>query len=233
MEILYIIPARGGSKGIPKKNIKLLNGKPLIGYTIDFARKVAENKNIYVTTDSEEIAQVAESLALTVPFLRPAALAGDTAGMHEVIMHAIEHYETVEKKELDAVMLLQPTSPFRKIAHHNQMVQLLQDEVDMVVSVFESPLNPYYTLFEEDALGYLGKSKKANFERRQDAPKVYAYNGSMYLFWAGKLKSQPLHTLKKVVKYVMEDIYSVDIDTNMDWLLAEAILNNNLLNENC
>lgn len=101
----------------------------------------------------------------------------------------------------------------------------------MVVSVVEPPFNPYYTLFEENAQGFLTKSKSGNFERRQDVPKVYAYNGAFYLFKADAVRRQPLHTLTKVVKYVMDDICSVDIDNPLDWILAEAILEKNLFNE--
>lgn len=98
MEILYIIPARGGSKGIPKKNIKPLNGKPLIGYTIEYAKKLANERKIYLSTDSVEIIDVAESFGLKAPFVRPTSLASDTAGMHDVILHALDHYESTEKK---------------------------------------------------------------------------------------------------------------------------------------
>ncbi|MCJ8166418.1 acylneuraminate cytidylyltransferase family protein [Pontibacter sp. E15-1] len=233
MEILYLIPARGGSKGIPGKNIKPLNGKPLIGYTIEFARKVALNeRNIYLSTDSDEIIRVAAEFGLEAPFVRPASLASDSAGMNDVIVHAINHFEAAENKRVDAVMLLQPTAPFRKTIHHEEVLSLYKDGFDMVVSVLEPPYNPYYTLFEEDENGFLAKSKKANFERRQDIPKVYAYNGSIYLFNAAKVKEQPLHSLKRVVKYVMDDIHSIDIDSNLDWILAEAILRNGLIHEN-
>jgi N-acylneuraminate cytidylyltransferase len=231
MEILYLIPARGGSKGIPGKNIKLLNGKPLIGYTLDFAKKVAPVGNIYLSTDSQEIIRVAETYGIKAPFVRPASLASDTAGMNEVILHAIQHFEAAQRKTVDAVMLLQPTAPFRRATHYSEVLALYKESIDMVVSVLESPYNPYYTLFEEDESGFLSKSKKANFERRQDIPKVYAYNGSIYLFNADKVKQQPLHTLERVVKYVMDDMHSVDIDNYLDWILAEAILSKGLFDE--
>src|SRR5215212_5770611 len=113
---LFVIPARGGSKGIPGKNIRLLDGKPLIQYTIEFARLFVPDGNICVTTDSPEIAECVSGLGYEIPFIRPAELATDTAGSREVLLHVLEHYENKEKY-FDNLVLLQPTSPFR-LQHH-------------------------------------------------------------------------------------------------------------------
>lgn len=113
MNPLYIIPARGGSKGIPHKNIKELNGKPLICYSIDVARELTTDENICVTTDDDNIIKVVENYGLKVPFKRPEELASDQAGTYEVIMHAINHY-AAKGIYYDTIILLQPTSPFRK-----------------------------------------------------------------------------------------------------------------------
>src|SRR5215831_8877346 len=113
MQLLFIIPARGGSKGIPGKNIKPLNGKPLIYYSIEFARLFSDDQNICITTDSEAIKKTAETIGLAVPFLRPSHLATDTAGTYEVLQHAVGVYKDLAK-EYDALVLLQPTSPFRE-----------------------------------------------------------------------------------------------------------------------
>ena len=112
MKLLYLIPARGGSKGIPRKNIKELSGKPLIAYSIDVARQLTDDCNICISTDDDEIMQVVTSYGLTVPFKRPDFLATDSVGTYEVILHAIDFYENLGVN-YDAVVLLQPTSPLR------------------------------------------------------------------------------------------------------------------------
>ena len=126
MKCLYLIPARGGSKGIPKKNIKLFNGKPLIHYSIEFAKKLTDSKDICVSTDSEEIKKVAEQTGIHVPFIRPADLATDKAGSSNVIKHAVEFYKA-GGVNYDAVILLQPTSPFRLIKHVKEAITIFDD----------------------------------------------------------------------------------------------------------
>ena len=123
MKILVIIPARGGSKGIPHKNIKPLNGKPLIYYTIDCARAICDDADICVSTDDDEIIQVVEDYGLKVPFKRPAELATDTAGTYEVLLHALNYYEQ-QGRHYDVVMLLQNTSPFRAAEHVKEAITL-------------------------------------------------------------------------------------------------------------
>ena len=121
MKTLVVIPARGGSKGIPHKNIKPLNGKPLICYSIDVARKFTTDEHICVTTDDDEIIKVVEDYGLKVPFKRPEELATDHCGSNEVIQHAYQFY-TKQGVQYDAIMLLQPTSPFRKVEFLNEAV---------------------------------------------------------------------------------------------------------------
>jgi N-acylneuraminate cytidylyltransferase len=224
LKYLALIPARGGSKRIPRKNIKLLNGKPLIHYTIDVTRAVFLDADICVSTDSEEIKKVVERTGLSVPFLRPDSLATDKAGSYEVILHAIQHYENQEKF-YDAVVLLQPTSPFRTVHHIKDALKLFSKKMDMLVSVKETNSNPYYNLFEEDEKGYLRKSKKGDFIRQQDCPKVYEYNGAIYVINIESLKEMALHQFEKINKYVMDEESSLDIDTPLDFLLTELILN--------
>lgn len=225
MKILVIIPARGGSKGIPHKNIKLLNGKPLIYYTIDCARSICTDEDICVSTDDAEIISVVEKYGLKVPFVRPAELATDTAGTNEVLLHAINYYEHLGR-HYDVVMLLQNTSPFRTAEHVKEALKLYTPDVDMVVSVKECPANPYYCVFEEDEDGYLHVCKgDGNIFRRQDAPKVYEYNGAIYIMNAQTLKTTHMHKMQKRVKYVMDDLSSFDLDTMWDWQMAEAIAN--------
>lgn len=229
MRYLALIPARGGSKRIPKKNIKPLNGKPLIHYAIAAARSLFEDIDICVSTDSEEIKDVVELTGVRVPFLRPDSLASDKAGSYEMILHAVEYYEGLGKK-YDAIVLLQPTSPFRKAHHIKEAMQLFSKKMDMLVSVKETSSNPYYNLFEEDENGFLIKSKEGDFVRQQDCPKVYKYNGAIYVINVESLKKMPLHQFKKINKYVMDEESSIDIDTPFDFFLTETILNNNEYN---
>lgn len=179
MNILVIIPARGGSKGIPHKNVKELNGKPLICYSIDVARQLTTDENICVSTDDDVIIKVVEDYGLKVHFKRPAELATDNAGTNGVLLHALEFYEKQGRK-YDVVVLLQPTSPFREAKSLKEAVSLYTSDVDMVVSVKEAATNPYYNSFEEGAEGLLVISKgDGTIERRQDAPKVWEFNGSI------------------------------------------------------
>jgi len=225
MKVLYLIPARGGSKGIPHKNIKPLNGKPLILYTVEVARQLAKDDDICVTTDDNEIIRVVEQTGLKVPFKRPDELATDTSGSYEVILHALNFY--AEKGiYYDVVVLMQPTSPFRSAQHVKEAIELYDPTLDMVVSVSESPANPYYTLFEENEHGFLTKSKTGTFTRRQDCPKVYEYNGAVYVMNANALREKPLSAFTHIKKYVMDRSLSIDLDTPLDWKFAEFLTEN-------
>ena len=227
--ILVIIPARGGSKGIPGKNIKFLNGKPLITYAIDAARSIVDDGHICVTSDSDEIIKVAESYGVKVPFKRPDYLATDNCGSYEVLLHALSFYEKKGEK-IDVVVLLQPTSPFRTREHTKEALALYNDNLDMVVSVCESTSNPYYDSFEEDAKGMLFISKgDDSFVRRQDCPPVYDFNGAIYVINPISLKAMPMNKFTKRVKYVMDREHSIDLDTMMDWMIAEYMIENKVV----
>ncbi len=231
MKILTIIPARGNSKGIIHKNIKLLGGKPLLHYTIETARQITSDKDICVSTDSPEIIKCAEDCGLEVPFLRPAELATDTAGTYEVLLHALNFYEEKGEK-YDVVLLLQNTSPFRRVEQVKEALSLYNPEVDMVVSVKECAANPYYCVFEENENGFLHVCKGAgNIFRRQDAPKVYEYNGAIYIMNAETLKTTHMHKMQKRVKYVMDSFSSLEIDTMWDWKMAEFLMNQKVKGE--
>jgi CMP-N,N'-diacetyllegionaminic acid synthase len=225
MKDLVLIPARGGSKGIPGKNIKPLKGKPLIYYTLDAASSVASFENICVSTDSDEIIRVVREYGMDVPFKRPDYLATDAAESYEVILHAIDFYEQ-RGMQYDRVVLLQPTSPFRTGTHIRQALSLYQEELDMVVSVKIAHTNPYFNLFEENTEGFLTGSKSGSFIRRQDCPVVYEYNGAIYVMNVQSLKKESHTKFSKIRKYVMTDKDSLDIDTTFDWIIAEAILSN-------
>nr|WP_321226774.1 acylneuraminate cytidylyltransferase family protein [uncultured Psychroserpens sp.] len=227
MKPLIVIPARGGSKGVPGKNIKLLNGKPLIHYTIEAALGVFENQYIYVSTDSIAIKAVVEEIGLKVPFLRPEYLATDTANSRDVLLHALEQFELVNHIEPDVIILLQPTSPFRNQNHIKEALKLYSNDIDMVVSVKETSANPYYVLFEEDDNKFLRKCKLSNDTRRQDVPKVWELNGAIYIINPTSIINQTVGDFKKVIKYPMSDISSIDIDTPLDWEFAEFVAQKN------
>ncbi len=229
MRTLVIIPARGGSKGIPRKNIKPFDGKPLIYYTIDCARAICPDEDICVSTDDAEIISVVEQYGLKVPFVRPAELATDTAGTYEVLLHALDFYEK-QGRHYDIVVLLQNTSPFRTPEQVKEALSLYREDVDMVVSVKECAANPYYCVFEENQEGFLHICKgEGNIFRRQDAPKVYEYNGAIYVMNAEVLNTTHMHKMQKRVKYVMDDLSSFDLDTMWDWKMAEMIKKEKML----
>lgn len=224
MRTLYVIPARGGSKGIPHKNIKPLCGIPLIGYAINTARELADDSDICLTTDDPEIAAVAEELGLKVPFLRPAELATDKSGTYEVLLHALDFYKS-KGIDYDTIVLLQPTSPMRNADDVRNALKLYSPDIDMVVTVKEASSNPYYNCYELDSDGFLEISKgDGSFTRRQDAPKVWEYNGAVYIINVATLRKMPLGMFKKRRMSEMPAARSIDLDTEIDWLIAERLL---------
>lgn len=223
MKPLVIIPARGGSKGVPGKNIKLLNGKPLIQYTIEAALEVTDHENIIISTDSEEIKAIVEKLGVKVPFLRPKKLASDTTSTYEVLLHELEKLKQA-KRNYDFFILLQPTSPFRTGKHILEALSFYNKDLEMIVSVKETKSNPYYILREEDEKGFLIPSKISSATRRQDVPNVWELNGAIYIINTTAILSAPISHFNKVKKYVMDEFSSHDIDTMLDWHIAEVIL---------
>lgn len=224
MKILYLIPARGGSKGVPHKNIKELNGKPLIQYTIEVARQIAADEDICVSTDDEDIKAVVEKLGLNVPFLRPAEYASDTASSNDVILHALNFYK--EKGiNYDVVILLQPTSPFRTSKHVKESMAIYSPSIDMVVSV--KPSTSAYVICEENQDGFLVPVIKKHVTRRQDMDSYYEYNGAVYVINVESLRKTGLSNFSKKKKYVMDELSSWDIDTMTDWKICELLLKGN------
>ena len=226
MKVLCIIPARRDSKGIPGKNWKLLNNVPLVGYSIEVAKQSSLIDEICISTNSNEVIEIAiNNYDLKVPFTRPDELSLDITSSHDVLIHAIEYYES-NNVLFDVILLLQPTSPFRKVEFINDCIELFKkSDCDMVVSVCETHLNPYYNLYNETD-GFIHRSIQSNFTRRQDCPKTYLVNGSIYVISVNSLKNQQLHEMKKVIKYEMPEEFSLDLDTLSDWEKAEYILSN-------
>lgn len=224
MKPLVVIPARGGSKRLPGKNIMPLNGKPLINYTIEAAREVFEDSNICVSTDDLQIKKVVEKTGLKIPFLRPEDLATDTADTRSVLLHAYNFYKINRNYEADTIVLLQPTSPFRMGHHISECLKLYNQDIDQVLSVKETDANPYFLLFEENKDGYLEKILSGNFTRKQDCPVVYEINGAIYIINVESLTASKTLAFKKTKKFIMDKTSSVDIDDAFDFNLAEFIL---------
>ena len=223
MDILFLITARGGSKGIQGKNIKLLNSKPLICYSIDVARKFVSDDLICVSSDDEEIIETAENYGLKIPFIRPKNLASDDTGSNDVILHALKYYQG--KRNIDVVVLLQPTSPFRLVKHVKESLDLYNNNIDAVMSVKITQANPYQLLYVQNKDGFIEKIIKGfDFERRQDLPKVFEINGAVYVFNVQSLMKQKISEFTKIKHYEMPELNSVDIDTPMDWAWAEFLL---------
>lgn len=221
---LYIIPARGGSKGIPRKNIKLLCGRPLIHYSIDIARALSPDCNIIVSTDDDEIHTVAEETGLCVNYRRPATLGGDSIGSREVILDAMDWADR-NGIEYDRVVLLQPTSPLRRIEDVEKCLDLYTPDCDMVVTVTEASCNPYYDCFETSSDGSLLIAKgDGNFTRRQDAPKAWQFNGAVYVINPESIRRMPLGKFPRRIPYEMPRSRSVDLDTPLDWLITERLM---------
>lgn len=215
MKILGVIPARGGSKGIPKKNIKLLNGKPLIAYTIE-AALTSHLDRVVVSTDCEEIAKVAKEYGAEV-MMRPAHLAEDKTPTLPVLQDVVARLD----EEFDAVMTLQPTSPLRTSKHINEAMELFESdkEADSLVSVVEVPHN----YMPEKLMNFDGKYLIGNSEpkRRQDVSTMYARNGAaIYITKTDKLSEYIFGG--KILPYFMSKIESFDIDDMEDWEMAEC-----------
>ncbi|WP_046745278.1 acylneuraminate cytidylyltransferase family protein [Kordia zhangzhouensis] len=226
MKILAVIPARGGSKGVPGKNKKLLNGKPLIHYSIDAALQCKYISEVLVTTDDDEIIKISKSLGANVPFKRPEHLAEDTTPTLPVLQHAIAFLKE-EGKEFDAICLLQPTSPFRPKGFLDKALKTFQEkQTDSLVSVLEVPhqYNPHWT-FEANEKGilHIATGEKQIISRRQELPKAYHRDGSIYITKTNVIESQN-SLYGQSISYIVSDIaYYVNIDTLEDWQQAEKL----------
>ncbi|OGE30443.1 hypothetical protein A3C59_00460 [Candidatus Daviesbacteria bacterium RIFCSPHIGHO2_02_FULL_36_13] len=231
--LLLTICARGGSKGVKGKNIKDLAGKPLIYYTIKQAKEWGKAQHIVVSTDSKEIATIAKEFGAEVPFLRPGELATDTAGKVGVIRHALKFCEDIYKKKFDAVMDLDTTSPLRKVEDLEKAFNLfLSKKPKTLFSVVKAHRNPYFNMVEEDSEGKAQYSKSSGgFSRRQDAPKVYDMNASIYIYDREYLLDE--NNNKPVsdnsIIYLMDEISRIDIDSEMDFKFIEFLVKENII----
>ena len=220
-DTLFVIPARGGSKGLPGKNIKELCGKPLIAYSIDVARVFVDDTHICISTDSVEIKDVVELYGLAVPFLRPAHLATDTATTNDVLVHAVKFFKEqgVEYKKL---VLLQPTSPLRTSLDIKGAMELYRDDIDMVVSVIKS--HAPAVLCSENEDGFVELVYNKNAVGRQQLQDMYEFNGAVYIINVQSLLEKGFSGFTRKIKYVMSKEHSVDIDDIYDFYQVETII---------
>jgi CMP-N,N'-diacetyllegionaminic acid synthase len=226
MRILALIAARGGSKRLPGKNIRVLGGKPLIVWSIDVAKDIAGICDILVSTDDSAIAAVCTEAGALVPWLRPADLATDTASSVDVALHALDSYEA-EKGTVDGVLLLQPTSPFRTRETVRKGIKLfVKHERKPVLGISPTHTHPMWTLKTEGdyLVPYMQEHGLVN--RSQDLPPAYLINGSFYLISPKELRACRSFVGAKTIPLLIESPQeALDIDTEWDWAMAEATLN--------
>jgi CMP-N,N'-diacetyllegionaminic acid synthase len=228
MKILGLIPARGGSKGIPKKNVKILGEIPLIEHTIRDAQKATLLTKIVVSTDDPEIALAAENAGCKTPFVRPATLAQDTSTSLEVVQHALNFFK--EQGELfDAVCLLQPTNPYREKGFIDAAIEkFISSKADSLVSVLPVPheFNPHW-VFEKDEMGMLkiATGEDTIISRRQDLPNTFHRDGAIYITKVEVVNAGSLYG-KNIASIESNPDYYINIDTQKDWEKAEYFLIN-------
>jgi CMP-N,N'-diacetyllegionaminic acid synthase len=223
---LGIIPARGGSKAIPRKNLALLANKPLIAWTVEVANESDSLDRLVVSTDDQEIAEAGKKLGAEVPFLRPTELATDSATSMDVILHAIRWFDENESYRPDYVLLLQPTSPLRTVTDIRKSIELLlAKHGDSVVSVCETHQHPLWMkcMNEEGRLVDLNPQSRTP-TRRQDLSPVFALNGAIYLALRAFLLSERTFISDRTYAYVMPENRSLDVDTPWELHLADLIL---------
>ncbi len=233
MEILVTICARGGSKGIPDKNIRLLNNKPLIFYSIVLAQKFSKKKNAIVSlsTDDDEIKKIAASFGLNSNYKRPDNLATDDAGKAETIKDLVLYEEKRLGNTFEYVLDLDVTSPFRNLDDLNTAFEIIQNDTNALnlFSVNVANRNPYFNMVEEKENGYYGLVKTGNFLTRQSAPKVYELNASFYFYRRQFFEQNVVSTIseKSLVHVIPHTCF--DLDHPVDFEFMDFLLRNNKL----
>jgi len=229
MKYIVLICARGGSKGLPGKNIKQLNGIPLIGWSIKIAKQIDRISRIIVSTDSEEIAKVALKYGAEVPFMRPKELAQDDSPEWLVWKHAIKHVESYGNEDIDAIIVLPVTAPLRSVKDVNSCIDLFEEsEVDSVITVSEASRSPYFNMIVNNDSGYasLVISPENQITRRQDAPEVFDMTTVAYVVNTNVVKQSNSIFEGKVKSIIIPQERSIDIDTLLDFKIAECLVLN-------
>jgi len=235
LRILGVVTARGGSKGLPGKNLRSLGGKPLIAHTIDSARESRAFDRLILSTDDDAIAAAGRACGCDVPFMRPAELARDETPHLPVLQHAVQWLREHDRYEPDAVMILQPTSPLRRASDIRESIAVLERSgADSVVSVSEVPAhyNPMRTLrVDGNGLATLfvtGEPVRRRINRRQDMATAWTMNGAIYLFRTFVLTrhgdAEPSLYGERTAAYVMPHEFGISIDSLDDWTSAELAL---------
>ncbi len=226
--MIAIIPARGGSKGLPGKNVKELNGKPLIAYTIEAALRANGIDKVIVSTDDKEIADVAVRYGAEVPFMRPDYLASDTSSAVDVYVHAVETLNDMYGINIEKFMVLLPTAPLRQYTHIEEALDLFEKEKpDTLISMKDAPV-PVSWYFRADSylrLKNLGEGNGSPIVNRQKNEQYYIPNGAIYILDYNLLKEKRTYYSNNTIMYHMKDEDSVDIDTLQDFKYAEFLLN--------
>ena len=229
--ILATICCRGGSKGVPGKNIRFLSGKPLIAYTIACAKASSLIDDLIISTDDLEIANIAKGFGASVPFMRPVDLASDTASKWPVFIHAVEAYENLTGKTVDYLVDLDVTVPLKTAQDIDGAIQLaLQNpNADVIITGYEPERNPYFNMMEIGENGYAEIVKKGSkpIVRRQDAPPVYSLTPAAYVVKKSALYEFEHWSKARCKIHPIPRDRAVDIDTEIDFKMVEFLMENN------
>ncbi|MCH5239346.1 MAG: acylneuraminate cytidylyltransferase family protein [Muribaculaceae bacterium] len=231
--ILVTICARGGSKGIPGKNIKIIAGKPLMAYTVEVAKKFIKGKNaaIILSTDSEEIKNVGKELGIYTDYTRPDYLANDTVGKPDAIKDAMLWYETETGKKVEFVIDLDITSPIRNVEDIQRCLDLVKEDKEVLTSFSVNPAarNPYFNMVEETSDGYCKVVLGGKYTTRQSAPKVYDMNASIYVYRREALDIESPRAVTPRSKCYVMDHMCFDLDEPLDFEYLEFLLTHDKL----
>jgi N-acylneuraminate cytidylyltransferase/CMP-N,N'-diacetyllegionaminic acid synthase len=224
-KIPAIIPARGGSKGLPRKNILELAGKPLIAWTIEAALNSKYISEVIVSTDDEEIAEFSRKYGAQIPFMRPKELATDDSIAIDTYLYTIEKLNLDYNKNIEEFVVLQPTSPLRASKHIDEAIELFFDKnADSVLSFYENP-HPTDWLKVINKDGYLRNYEKSTvLKNRQECKKTYLPNGAILIPKYSLIKKHRTYYFEKTIPYLMDQRISIDIDTLTDFLITECML---------
>jgi CMP-N,N'-diacetyllegionaminic acid synthase len=230
MEILGIIPARGGSKGVPFKNIKKLNGIPLIGHTINSALKSKKINRLIVSTDNIKIKNTALKLGAEVPFLRPKVYATSKSQNTDVIRHTISFLKKTENYEPDIIIYLQPTTPFRTTKQIDKSINsLIKSKATCVVGVSKIKTHPYRVFWPKNEFLKPARSDFLNFYQRQMFPVCYYPTGSIYTFWKNTFEKHGNIYGPKIKPLILKsDELNIDIDSFTDFFICEMLMKNKI-----
>ncbi|MBN4081843.1 acylneuraminate cytidylyltransferase family protein [bacterium AH-315-C07] len=222
---LYLITARGGSKGLPGKNKKELLGKPLVAWSIEQAQNSRFAADVIVSTDSEEIAEICREYGAEVPFLRPEQLASDEASSIDVVLHAIEFLEGIGRK-YDLIGLIEPTSPLRDSEDLDKATELLllTEGAESVVSVcLAKAVHPHY-LLEMDSQEFLSFDDNFQLKRRQELNDVYFFEGCLYISYIESIKKRKSFFHSKTIGYEVSSLKAMEIDDHAEFIAIERLM---------